>query len=380
MTSPRVVVAAGIAVVLDVLMVGFVAATGSAILVVLAQLVLVLLAAVIAVGIRYRVLGARHRAAALATAAARERARIAEEMHDALGHQLAVVALRASALEVVADAETSDAAALVRVEAANAVERLHDVLDVLHGDDATPSERLDRAVGSMRRAGMDLDARIVVAVDRLDPGVAAVVAAVCVETLTNAARHASGTPVQLDVRVGAWSGTEVVVTNPRTPATQGARGSGLMTLRRRVESLGGVFDVDTGDDFIVRATLPREPSGPSQARPTRPGTRLIREVLAGGSGAAIAIAAFYAVAAHGAVLDPATFGALRVGEPIRSVATGLPADEARTRLLATAPHPGDWRCAQYTDGNVPLAMATFEVCTADGRIVRLDDLRAHPWT
>ncbi|EGJ75563.1 putative two component sensor kinase [Streptomyces sp. Tu6071] len=73
-------------------------------------------------------------------AALRERARIAAEMHDALGHELSLLALRAGTLQVAADLPERhrEAAAGLRAATADAVDRLHEIVGVLRAEEAEP--------------------------------------------------------------------------------------------------------------------------------------------------------------------------------------------------------------------------------------------------
>ncbi|TDE20041.1 histidine kinase, partial [Actinomadura sp. 6K520] len=83
----------------------------------------------------------------------RERARIAQDMHDSLGHELALIAVRAGALQVAPglDGRHRDAAAQLRRGAAEATEHLREIIGVLREDTATgpdaPDGR-DRAGGA----------------------------------------------------------------------------------------------------------------------------------------------------------------------------------------------------------------------------------------
>ncbi|MFY1689256.1 histidine kinase [Plantactinospora sp. WMMB782] len=73
----------------------------------------------------------------------RERARIAEDMHDSLGHELSLLALRAGALELLPDLDerTRAAAGQLRAGAATATGQLRDIIDVLRDDPAEDAHR-----------------------------------------------------------------------------------------------------------------------------------------------------------------------------------------------------------------------------------------------
>jgi signal transduction histidine kinase len=74
------------------------------------------------------------------------------------------------------------------------------------------------------------------------------------EAVTNAVKHAPGTPVTVDLRVSA-SGVELAVDSAGRPGA--GSGSGLRTMRERAEALGGTFAAGPGGrGWLVRATLP----------------------------------------------------------------------------------------------------------------------------
>ena len=80
----------------------------------------------------------------------RERARIASDMHDSLGHELSLIAVRAAALEVAGglDDAQRDAAAQLRTSAAAATERLREIIGVLR-EDAAPVEPVQGDLGEL---------------------------------------------------------------------------------------------------------------------------------------------------------------------------------------------------------------------------------------
>ncbi|MCQ0013143.1 histidine kinase [Actinomadura madurae] len=84
----------------------------------------------------------------------RERARIAQDMHDSLGHELALIAVRAGALEVAADLGDRHraAAAELRTGAADATEHLREIIGVLR-DDAPGENPADPGGGTLPAAG-----------------------------------------------------------------------------------------------------------------------------------------------------------------------------------------------------------------------------------
>ncbi|WP_230688827.1 histidine kinase [Micromonospora sp. WMMC415] len=344
----------------------------------------------------------------------RERARIAGEMHDSLGHDLSLIAVRAAALELADDlpARHRAAAGELRASVADATERLHGVIGLLREkgdpDTAGPGTVADLVDGA-REAGMAVRLDLPDGGSDLPPGTAYAVHRVVREALTNAARYAPGAPVTVSLRAeGEWVGLSVVNARPAAGPLPGppSTGSGLLALTERVRLTGGVLTAGPRDGgFAVEARLPRhdgpyreesggdvEPAWPALAgrgpvsasppgraetstpalgeaeRRLRDARRRVRRSLMTAVGAPAAIAAvltlvYYPVATAGTVLDEATFARLPVGAA-RADLDGLP-----RRPVDSPAGTGRAGCEHYTDGNFPLAQPTWRLCFTDGRLV-----------
>jgi signal transduction histidine kinase len=196
----------------------------------------------------------RERELVAAHAALRERTRIASELHDALGHELALLSLRAGALELAPGltAAHQQAAAEVRAGAVAATDRLREVVGVLRENDGgEPSPTVAELVTRARAAGMEITADLPSRPLRGD------VHRVVREALTNAARHASGAAVSVRVREDA-DGLCVTVSNShRGAAAHAGTGTGLTTLRSSLAATGATLSVaDDGEHFTVTAHWP----------------------------------------------------------------------------------------------------------------------------
>ncbi|MGA8112231.1 MAG: histidine kinase, partial [Actinocatenispora sp.] len=90
-------------------------------------------------------------AAAVGRAQLEERTRIAHDMHDTLGHELSLLALRAGVLEI--DPEIAErhraAIAELRAGAGQATERLAEIVDVLRGGEPDPARPVRDSVDDL---------------------------------------------------------------------------------------------------------------------------------------------------------------------------------------------------------------------------------------
>jgi signal transduction histidine kinase len=260
--------------------------------IVVASVVVIALVVAIGVGIGQRralLDGLRERAALLERdqqlredrAREQERAHLAREMHDVLGHRLSLVALHAGALEYrgrsLSPDETVEAAGVVRAEAHAALTELRDVLGVLRDpaeavSGAAPPQPTLRDLPALLDEARATGAVVTASVDDRTATVPDAVGRhayrVVQEALTNARRHAPGRPVDLRLVVVDGPALQVHVANPVGPghgADPGTRtdpdaGHGLRGLAERARLVGGTFragpDGTEPDRFVVEVVLP----------------------------------------------------------------------------------------------------------------------------
>jgi signal transduction histidine kinase len=333
----------------------------------------------------------------------RERARIARDMHDSLGHELGLIALRAGALELDGDLDERHRAAVgeLRVGIGDATERLRDVIGVLRDVDesastvpghAGPADLVERAAAS----GMDVTLHEDGAAEP-PPLVERAVYRIVQESLTNAARHAPG--AASTVRLAhAPDETTVTVVNERParhPAGNAGGGHGLLGLRERVRLLGGEFTADTDADggFRVTARLPHGAGMPVGALPEASGTteslrqraqaqRTFRRSVAvtflvPGALAVLmvlVVAGQYVYSALTTTLDSAAFARMDVGQSRARIASLLPPRGIDASAAAmTPPAPPGTTCEFYrADMNPVNAPRLYRLCYAHDRLAAKD--------
>jgi signal transduction histidine kinase len=193
-----------------------------------------------------------------------ERTRIARDMHDLLGHQLSLVALRIGALEVAPDLDQGhqESAGQTRAAVTEAAERLREVVEVLRDDAApvTAGESVSELVEHARQAGMSVS--LVETGDVLQASMRSrSVCRIVQEALTNAAKHAPGEAVAVEVRHAADE-SQVSVTNRLAGVAPdlapASNGYGLVALAERVRLAGGSFHAGSEHGrFRLAAWIPQ---------------------------------------------------------------------------------------------------------------------------
>jgi len=197
---------------------------------------------------------------------AEERLRIARDLHDSIGHEIAVVSMHLGTAEVRLPADAVEVRASLNAarEAVRAVlDETQQVLRVLRvGDDyalvPTPGHaQIDRLVESTRDAGLQIDATLSGLGRPLPLDVSLAAYRIVQETLTNAHRHSVGA-LTLKVEVGHRVLIESV--NVRASHSEApVSGHGLTGIRERAESVDGTVDWWVESSlFWMRAELPAQ--------------------------------------------------------------------------------------------------------------------------
>ncbi|AZM62991.1 MULTISPECIES: sensor histidine kinase [unclassified Streptomyces] len=218
-----------------------------------------------------------------------ERQRIAQDMHDSLGHQLALITVHAGALEV--DPDLSDrqreGVGILREASRTAMRELREAVGILRDDAGAPepdredtepsaarvAASVDRLVEASRAAGAKVELLRSGTERPLAPAADHAVYRIAQEGLTNAHKHAPGAPITVALRYEPDSLVVEVANGPvpagapaGPPAISG--GQGLAGLEERARLVGGMVHRGPTPDggFRLAGVLPYG-SGETVARP-----------------------------------------------------------------------------------------------------------------
>ncbi|MFI5532033.1 sensor histidine kinase [Kitasatospora sp. NPDC051853] len=208
----------------------------------------------------------------------RERHRIAQDMHDSLGHQLALISVHTGALEV--DRGLTDrqreAVGVLRQAAVDAMRELRGVIGLLREDDQAEEEQTGGLDGIPRLVDSSRAAGAWVTLTRQEGPRTATTATghaayrIVQEGLTNAHKHAPGAPITVALRFEPDALLVEVVNAPCPPAAPGTSahapvsgGQGLTGLRERARLLGGMLHTGPTPDggYRLAGVLPYDGTG-----------------------------------------------------------------------------------------------------------------------
>ena len=197
-----------------------------------------------------------------------ERNRIARELHDVIGHTLTVSLLHVQSARLAVEHDPADAArALAEAErlGRECLAEVRTTVGMLRQDgpaDRTGStaplpgaDGLPALVEQFRSAGADVTVTVEGDTGGLPATTGLALYRILQEALTNAVKHAPGSPTEVRLAV---SPGEVTLTADSQAVPGTGTGLGVVSMRERAESLGGSCEAGPGGrGWLVRATLPR---------------------------------------------------------------------------------------------------------------------------
>lgn len=212
-------------------------------------------------------------------AASEEQLRMAQELHDVVGHGLAVIAMQAGVALHVLDREPEkvrESLEAIRAMSRESLDGLRAELAQLRaGVDEAPQRRplpgiadLDLLVERIRAGGVDvrLDVGADLATGELPAELEAAAYRIVQESLTNVLRHAAAEQATVSVR-SVDDELVVTVVDRGRGGDPGGSGTGIRGMRERTAALGGTFEAGaTSHGFQVVARLPLAARDAEQVR------------------------------------------------------------------------------------------------------------------
>lgn len=206
------------------------------------------------------------------TAQAEARTDLARDLHDSVGHSVTAALLQASAARRVLESDPGSAdraLAAVEEQGRAALEELDRVLAAIRDEraqatDAYGLDLVDELVAKVRAAGQPVSMRSHGDLSTVPAEVGKEGYRVLQEGLTNAMRHATGAPTDVDLDARADALVIAVRNEPGTAAiARPTGGRGLAGIAERVRPLGGTFEHGPTPEggFALRAVLPYDVTG-----------------------------------------------------------------------------------------------------------------------
>jgi signal transduction histidine kinase len=201
-------------------------------------------------------------------AVAEERARIARELHDVVGHSVSVMTVQASGVRrLLRPDQDREREALLVVERTGreALAEMRRMVGVLRRPEEAPAlapqpslDHLNRLVEQAREAGLPVELHVEGQAIQLPAGVDLTAYRLVQEGLTNVVKHAQATRAEVLVNYGDGYLEVTVKDNGQGVGNGDGGGHGLVGMRERVSVYGGELDAgpQQGGGYRLRAKLP----------------------------------------------------------------------------------------------------------------------------
>ncbi len=201
-------------------------------------------------------------------AVAEERARIARELHDVVGHSVSVMTVQASGVRrLLRPDQQREREALLVVEQTGreALAEMRRMVGVLRRPEEAPAlapqpslEHLDRLVEQAREAGLPVELRVEGDTVQLPTGLDLTAYRLVQEGLTNALKHSRARHAEVLVHYGDGQIELVVSDDGLGCSDDDGGGHGLVGMRERVSVYGGELEAGPRPEggFRLRALLP----------------------------------------------------------------------------------------------------------------------------
>lgn len=202
-------------------------------------------------------------------------ARLARDVHDVVGHSLAVILAQAESAQYLVDDDPVATRRAMANIAGSARQSLQDVRAVLgsghapQGTGALPRGSLQTLIDDVRTAGVPVEDRETGEPSDLSPAAQTVAFRVLQEMLTNALKHGCRDRPVVVRRTWSRAGLALEVVNDvRAGSPPGAEGLGITGLRQRLAGVEGHLTVRSrpvpdGETYVATASVPLTTTGAS---------------------------------------------------------------------------------------------------------------------
>jgi signal transduction histidine kinase len=203
-------------------------------------------------------------------AVAEERARIARELHDIVGHSVSVMTVQAAGVRMLLKPEQErerEALLVVEQTGREALAEMRRLVGVLRRPEESPAlapqpslEHVDKLVAQAREAGLPVELRVEGEPVELPAGVDLTAYRIVQEGLTNATKHSGAEHAEVLVRYDNGHVELTISDDGKGDGGGDSGGHGLVGMRERVSVYGG--DIEAGPrpegGYALRARLPIE--------------------------------------------------------------------------------------------------------------------------
>lgn len=195
-----------------------------------------------------------------------ERNRIAQEIHDNVGHRLTSAILQVNSLCLVAPETLKDPLGQVLDNLNLAMDDIRSSVHQLHGESLDLKLSLEKIVRDFAFCPVFLSLDL----SSNPPGpIHYAILAICNEALTNTAKHSNATRMDISLRQSIRGYQLLIVDNGSLPGQEDNpsppdEGIGLYNMEDRIRQLGGQIHFSQERGFRIFATIPWETKGESQ--------------------------------------------------------------------------------------------------------------------
>jgi signal transduction histidine kinase len=211
--------------------------------------------------------GANRRLAAMAAqaeelATAKERNRLARELHDSLGHYLTIIHVQLQAAASQMEGSPDRARELIAKAARLTHEGLDDVRRSVAALRTSPMDRgpLHAAIGvlveELRASGTSAHLTILGTPRPLSPPVELTLYRTAQEALTNVRKHSNGKRADVKLEYATARVRLSVVDDGAASTNSPSLGFGLIGAQERARLVGGELEIRRGDGFTLTLTIP----------------------------------------------------------------------------------------------------------------------------